>query len=29
MREIDVADFASFVAGDRRLWDRLEKGGRS
>lgn len=28
MREIDVADFASLVAGDRRLWERLEKGGR-
>ena len=28
MRDIDIVDFASLVAGDRRLWERLEKGAR-
>jgi hypothetical protein len=27
-RDIDIVDFANLVAGDRRLWDRLEKGAR-
>jgi hypothetical protein len=28
MRDIDIVDFASLVVGDRRLWERLEKGAR-
>ncbi len=28
MRDIDIVDFANLVAGDRRLWERLEKGAR-
>jgi hypothetical protein len=28
MGDIDIVDFASLVAGDRRLWERLEKGAR-
>lgn len=28
MRDIEVADFASLVAGDQRLKERLERGGR-
>jgi hypothetical protein len=28
MRDIDIVDFASLVAGDRRVWERLEKGAR-
>lgn len=27
-RDIDIVDFASLVAGDRRPWERLEKGAR-
>ena len=27
-RDIDIVDFANLVAGDRRLWERLERGAR-